>query len=104
MSLEQIIPRPVDRSATNPVYILVAVDPSVKEKVQYYQVEKFDDQGTHIDIKGHLLTKAQADKLREKTSTKNDLGMEINRKIPWVNVVRLENTTYVSKKKRIEEV
>lgn len=88
------IPNPANRTATKPIYIVVAVDPTVESGYQKYLVEKLDEFTTHIEIKGYLITKAQATKLRESPSAKNDLETEINRKIPWVNVARIENITF----------
>lgn len=93
----QQIPKPSDRSAHKPIYLIVAEDSRVKGKIQYYRATKVDKWEHTVSIVGHAVTKAQADELTENPyATKVD-GREINIEITYPKLVCIENITYKKK-------
>jgi hypothetical protein len=97
--MSQFTGKPVDRSAVKSIYILVAEDPTTKEKVQYYKTDSLSTIETagFFEFRGFLLTKAQADNL-VKQSAATSVGIEVNRKIPVHRIIRIENVTYTKVK------
>ena len=94
----QMLPKVTNRSDNKPIYLLVADDPSVKDNIQYYKVLDLNEGVSVVNIKGILLTKKQADELIKNPyakveSTETEVK-EVNRKIPWYNVIRIDNITY----------
>lgn len=89
-------PKIVNRADTKPIYIIVAIDPTVKGNIQYYKSQNVLETPNCVEIKGWLLTKTQADFfIKEPFSTEEaKMGIEVNRKIPWHNVVTINNVTY----------
>jgi hypothetical protein len=89
---------PVDRSATRPIYLLVAKDDTVKGKLQYYKVLDLTRGQAAIDIRGYLLEKAQADQVEKNPYAKESVGKAVSRAIPWHNVVRIDTLKYTMSK------
>lgn len=94
----QPIGTPVDRSATRAIYIVVAEDPLKLDEnpagIQQYQADDIRENGDYIEILGgYKLTHAQADKLRNNPKLKPP-KTEVNVKLPWRTVVKIENVTY----------
>jgi S-adenosylmethionine hydrolase len=87
------MPKPANRSANKPVYLLKAEDPTVKEKVVLYKVSSIDRFGDYISIKGIELSKAQVKQVKENAHV-SIAGREINIEIPWHRVISIENLTY----------
>jgi hypothetical protein len=83
--------KPVDRSATKPIYLIVAKDLTVKGKLQYYKAISLTEKPATIEFRGWLLTKAQADQVTENPNAKECVGTEVIRTIPWHNVERIDN-------------
>lgn len=90
------IPKPVNRSATKPVYLLVVEDPTEKDGFAYYKSQDLNEGTAVLEFRGFHLTKTQAGQLTKdphansaKTETK-----AVNRKIPWHKIIRIENVTY----------
>jgi hypothetical protein len=91
--------QPVDRSANRPIYLIVAKDPTVsKSKIQFYTSDSITEGSAAIEFRGKLLNKAQADKLSQNPYAKLDATVDVNRKIPWHNIERIDNITYKIKK------
>lgn len=92
-----VIPRPVNRSATKPVYLVVAEDSTEKEGVAYYQAKDLNEGGlASLELRGFYISKTQADQLTEDPYAKSaDTDVKaVNRKIPWHRVIRIDNLTY----------
>ena len=89
---------PVDRSATKPIYLIVAKDQTVKGKLQYYKAVDVTRGQAAIDIRGYLLDKAQADQVVQNPYAKECVGTAINRTIPWHNVERIDTLKYTKSK------
>ena len=99
----------VDRSATKPIYLIIAIDETVKGKIAYYRTNDGMETNNYYEFRGVLLAdKAQADLL-----TKNAKGsanpdgaqpvktvddIEVNRKLPWHRIIRIDNLSYKPKK------
>lgn len=94
------IPKPVNKSATKPTYILVAEDSTVKDGIQYYQFSYIERHANYIVIRGSALTKAQAKKLESENAKEVEEKATVNVEVPWHRVVRIDNVTY--KQKRTE--
>lgn len=91
-----VIPKPVNRAATKPIYLVVAEDSTEKDGFAYYKSQDLNEGGSILELRGFLLTKTQAGQLQKDphaTSAKTELKA-VNRKIPWHRVIRIENTTY----------
>ena len=93
------IPRPADRSANKPIYIIRAEDPEEKTKIVYFASKKLNREVTHLTLSGLKLTKAQATKLRQNPNALENSGdgKEVNVEIPWHRVISTENITYKQK-------
>jgi len=92
-------PQPVDRSANRPIYLIVAKDPTVsKTKIQFYTSDSITEGPAAIEFRGNLLSKADADKISKNPYAKLSAAVEVNRKIPWHNIERIDNITYKIKK------
>lgn len=90
------IPKPVNRSATKPVYLIVAEDPTEKEGFSFYKSQNLVEGGAFLELSGFHLTKTQAGQLTKDpraNSAKTELKA-VNRKIPWHRIIRIENVTY----------
>jgi hypothetical protein len=88
-------PLPVDRSANRPIYLIVAKDPTVsKTKIQFYTSESITEGSAAIEFRGRAINKAQAEEISKDPYAKRSVGDEVNRKIPWHNVERIDNITY----------
>ena len=94
--------KPADRSANKPIYIVVASDPTVKSGIQEYKAESSTDFPYYIEIRGYELATAQAQALRRNPydAKVKPTQQEINRKIPWASVIRIENITYKKAQQR----
>jgi len=97
------IPKPADRSANKPIYLVEVEHPGSKGKVKHYRVTNLVKFQTHISISGFELSNAQAEGLRENPNAKEVAGREINYEIPWHRVVRIENVTYKKQKAQGEK-
>lgn len=95
MSFSQ--PSIVDRNTIKPIYIIVAEDISENEGIAFYRSQDITESNTFLDFRGIQLTKTQAAKAikdpRAPITAKTDIK-QINRKIPWLRVIRIENITY----------
>ena len=89
-----------NRSTTKPIYIVVAEDPSDASGLVYYKSQDLVETGLYVDLKGVQLTKTQAANTikdpRATITSKTELK-QINRRIPWHRIIRMENITYSSK-------
>ena len=83
--------KPVDRSATKPIYVIVAKDATVRGKFQYYKALNYTEKPATIEFRGWLLTKQQADQVTEKPNATECVGTEVIRIIPWHNIERIDN-------------
>ena len=90
-------PSIVNRSTIKPIYIIVAEDPSETEGVVQYKSQDVIENNFFLEFRGVQLTKAQAAKSikdpHAQISAKTEIK-QINRKIPWHRVIRIENITY----------
>lgn len=93
----QPIPKPADRSAHKPIYLVVVEDPRIKGKIQYYRGIKVDRFEHTLSIIGHEVTKAQAEELVENPHATIVDGREINREIAYQKLVCIDNLTYKRK-------
>lgn len=88
----------VDRATTKPIYLVIAEDQTTETGIQYYKVRDLNDNGSSaLGVKGILLTKQQADKFIKNPHAEISAKMEfkeIDRKIPWHKVIRIDNITY----------
>ncbi|MCK9567711.1 hypothetical protein M0R72_02025 [Candidatus Pacearchaeota archaeon] len=90
-------PSIVNRSATKPIYIIVVEDPSDPEGIALYKSQDVTECNAFLEFRGIQLTKTQAAKATKdphatiiaKTEIK-----QINRKIPWHRVIRMDHITY----------
>jgi hypothetical protein len=91
-----LVTKPTDRTANKAIYLLVATDPTIKTKLAYYKVVNVVESPYWIEIKGWLLKdKAQADSVAQNPYAKSAEDMvEINRRIPWHAVQRIDNINY----------
>jgi hypothetical protein len=92
------IPKPVNRNAVKPVYLVVVEDPTEKDGFAYYKSQDLNKSGAgSIEIRGFQLNKTQAGQLvkdpRATVSAKTE-PKAVDRTIPWHRVIRIENTTY----------
>ena len=86
------------KPTNKPIYLIVAEDPEVKGKIAYYQSQALIESSNYLDFKGYLLTKECVIKLVNDpyaSLAKMELKM-LNRKIPWLRIIRIENLTYKS--------
>jgi hypothetical protein len=101
----QPIGQPVDRSATRAIYIVTAEDPFQLSGVnppgiQQYQATDLRESEHYLEILGGFeLTHAQADKLRKNPKLKPP-KTEVNVKLPWSTVKKIENVTYKKVQKK----
>lgn len=84
-----------------PIYLLLAEDKTEKAGISYYIVNSSVEGSAVIDIKGYEINKTQAEKFRkdpygmkETLEKAKDAVNTINRKIPWNNVIRMENLNH----------
>jgi uncharacterized protein (UPF0248 family) len=92
-------PSIVNRSATKPIYLIVVEDPSETEGIVIYRSQDINESNAFLDFRGIQLTKAQAAKTSKDPhapiiAAKNTEIKQINRRIPWHRVIRIENITY----------
>lgn len=92
-------PSIVNRSTIKPIYIIVADDPSEESGVALYRSQDMNECNAFLEFRGIQLTKMQAVKAIKDphasiTSTAKTEIKQINRKIPWHRVIRIENITY----------
>jgi len=92
-------PSIVNRATIKPIYIIVAEDPYETEGVALYRSQDMNECSAFLDFRGIQLTKTQAAKAIKDphatiTAAKNTEIKQINRKIPWHRVIRMENITY----------
>jgi len=93
--------KPVDRSATRALYIVVVEDPLAIDEtgipaqgIQQYRADDIREHDHYLEILGgSILTHEQADKLRKNPKLKAPKA-EVNVKLPWVTVKKIENVTY----------
>jgi len=95
---------PVDRSATRALYIVVVEDPLQLDGnpagIQQYRADDIREHDHYLEILGgFVLTHAQADTLRKNPKAKPP-KTEVNVKLPWGLVKKIENVTYKKSKKR----
>jgi len=85
------------RSAIKPIYLIVAEDPTVKGGFAYYKAQALIEGPNFLELRGFLLTKAQAEQTIQDphaTVVAKTEPKAVNRRIPWPRVIRIENTTY----------
>jgi hypothetical protein len=82
--------RPVDREKNRPTFLVVAEDPSSGE-LAFYATNDLAEGSACIDIRGQRLTKAKANAL---IKTPKAPVAEINVKIPWHRIIRIENVIF----------
>jgi uncharacterized protein (UPF0248 family) len=92
-------PSIVNRTTIKPIYIIVVEDPYETDGFALYRSQDINECNSFLDFRGIQLTKAQAAKAIKDphatiTSAKNTEIKQINRKIPWHRVIRIENITY----------
>lgn len=87
--------KPANR--TKPAYLVVVNDPTVTGKIAYYKADTVDRNATHVVIKGHKVSKTDADKLEENIEAQMAEGKKINVEFPWQNIVRINNLSYKQK-------
>lgn len=91
------IPKVVDRSATKPIYLLVAEDPTEKGNIAYYKVKDLNDNNpSMVDIKGYKLNKTKANEL-VKNPNATVSAEAVNVKIPLHRIISIRNTIYKEK-------
>lgn len=90
-------PSIVDRSANKPIYIIVAEDPYEEDGISLYKSQDITEGNIFLEFRGVQLTKTQAAKTIKEPhapiSSKTEIK-QINRKIPWHRVIRMEHITY----------
>ena len=96
--LVQQIPKPADRSATKPIYIVRAEDPTVESVFQYYQANSLVKNTFSAEIRGLTLSKAQAEKLGKNPNATVKATKEIHIEIPWHRIISIINITYKKRK------
>lgn len=94
------MPKPADRSANKPTYLVSIEDPESKTKFAYYKALNVNKNATHVEIRGFEISKKQADELRKNPQATIDAGREINHEIPWQKIIRIENVTYKTQTKK----
>jgi len=92
-------PSIVNRSTIKPIYLIVAEDPYETDGVAFYRTQDLNEGNASLEFRGIQLTKTQAAKTIKDphapiTAAKNAEIKQINRKIPWHRVIRIENITY----------
>ena len=92
-------PSIVNRSTIKPIYLIVAEDPYETDGVTFYRSQDINEGNVALEFRGIQLTKTQAAKTIKDphapiTAAKNAEIKQINRKIPWHRVIRIENITY----------
>jgi len=87
------MPKPSNRSATKPTYLLKVEDLYEKENVVYYKSNKLDIYAAHITFSGFELTKKQAEKIRKEPNAV-EAEANVNYYIPWQRVISIQNVTY----------
>lgn len=91
------IPKPVNRSATKPIYLVVAEDPTEKDGYAYYKSQNLIESVAVLELSGIQVTKTHAGQLQKDPNAKGSAKTEpkaVNCKIPWHRVIRIENITY----------
>jgi len=90
-------PAIVNRSTIKPIYIIVAEDPSETDGIVLYRSQDVNECNAFLEFRGIQLNKTQAAKAIKDPHTpitsKTEIK-QINRKIPWHRVIRIENITY----------
>lgn len=90
-------PSIVNRSTIKPIYIIVAEDPSETDGIVQYRSQDVNECNAFLEFRGIQLTKTQAAKATKDPhapiTSKTEIK-QINRKIPWHRVIRIENITY----------
>ncbi len=87
-------PKPNDRQATKPIYIVLTEDRTFKEGICYYKAENIDRQVSHVNIRGSVITEAQFKSLGKNLNAKIAKTELVNIEVPWQRVIRIENLTY----------
>lgn len=77
------IPQPVDKSATKPIYIVTVLNEEGKIVYIKSRQDFFNINPSHIDVRGIVITKPQANKLLEQTEIDRSLG-EKDEQIHWI--------------------
>jgi hypothetical protein len=86
------IPLPIDKSATKPIYVITILNTSISGKgaLTYIKTRQdlFNIFSTHIDIRGLVISKKEADKLKTNKDDRNLDGEQIHLMVPnhqWIN-------------------
>lgn len=93
-----VIPKPADKNATKPIYI-VAIQGVSKDDLTFIKTRQdfFNIYENHIDIRGIVITKTEANRLRKATEIDRSLG-EKSKQISWIipihQWVRTENISF----------
>jgi uncharacterized protein (UPF0248 family) len=84
-----------NRSATKPIYLIVAEDPYTTDGFAFYKAQDLMETNAVLEFRGFLLTKKQAESIvKDPHAESAKTEKAVNRKIPWHRVIRIENTTY----------
>jgi len=99
MSKPDFSGRVTQRNDLKPLYLIIADDVTVKSGgIQYYVAKNLDESGSFLSFKGHLVTKANAKKLAESTtSVKLKVEELVERRIPCSKIHRVDNLNYRAK-------
>ena len=92
-------PTIVNRSATKPIYLIVVEDPSETDGIVTYKSQDVNESNVFLDFRGVQLTKTLTAKVLKDPhapiiAAKNTEIKQINRKIPWHRIIRIDNVTY----------
>lgn len=95
---------PVDRSTNRAIYIVVAKDPLQLDGnppgIRQYRCTDPRESEHYLEILGgYELDHAQADNLRNNPKLKPP-KTEVNVKLPWRTVIKIENVTYKKVQKK----
>lgn len=92
--LVPLVPLPANTSRNKPVYIVVATDPTAKDKIRYYKSSKVLMMDSHLRLMGWELKKAQADKISKNPNAEVKADKEVHVELPWQKIIRIINISY----------
>lgn len=101
--LVNAIPKPAERNATKPLYI-VKVDNSEgkKQEFLYFLTRDVVNTGNVFELKGYQLTPKEAEDLRQ-NPIESAYSVKVNWLIPWHRIIRIENISYKGKEVKNEQ-
>jgi len=90
----------INRSANDPVYILIVEHPEKKDKLIYFKAPKYERMAASVKAKGTEITKTQFNSLEKDPNTEIETKQGIReREFPWHTVRRIDNLSYRPKTK-----